>query len=61
VGTIEHEGLSFQSVELLHHSLQNRYFLPQITKIHSIAEKFGTSQWDVETDRGASTSRQSPA
>jgi len=53
LGTIEStHGLSLQSVELLHKSLQNRYFLPQITKIYSIAEKFGTSQWDVETDRG---------
>ncbi len=53
LGTIENlRGLSFQSAELLKKSLDNRYFLPQITRIYSIAERFGTSQWDVETDRG---------
>ena len=53
LGTLENtRGMDFQSVELLKQSLANRYFLPQITKIYSIAEKFGTSQWDVETDRG---------
>ncbi|BCM91495.1 hypothetical protein IAD21_03368 [Abditibacteriota bacterium] len=45
-------GLSPQNVELLKDSLDNRYFLPQITKIYTIFEKFGSSQWDVETDRG---------
>ncbi len=53
LGTLEStRGLSPRGVELLHRSLDNRYFLPQITRIYSIAEKFGTSQWDVETDRG---------
>ncbi len=53
LGTIETtRGLSPQGVELLRKSLDNRYFLPQITKIYSILERFGNSQWDVETDRG---------
>jgi len=39
--------------QLLQDSLENRYFLPKITKIHSIAEKFGSAIWKVETDRGA--------
>ncbi len=45
-------GLSEQNARLLKESLANRYFLPQITKIYTIFEKFGSSQWDVETDRG---------
>lgn len=44
--------LSEQNTRLLKDSLDNRYFLPQITKIYSIFEKFGSSQWDVDTDRG---------
>ncbi len=47
-----------QSVEatqrqLLQSSLADRYFLPKITKINSIFERFGSAIWDVETDRGA--------
>lgn len=32
--------------------LERRYFLPQITAIHAITERFGSSVWDVDTDRG---------
>ena len=32
--------------------LRSRYFLPRITAIHAVAERFGSSLWDVETDRG---------
>lgn len=32
--------------------LERRYFLPQITAIHGITERFGSSVWDVDTDRG---------
>ncbi len=53
LGTLEStRGLSPEGLALLHQSLDNRYFLPQITKIYSITEKFGTTQWEVETDRG---------
>jgi hypothetical protein len=37
---------------LLRTALENRYFLPKITHINSILERFGSSVWDVETDRG---------
>ena len=40
---------------LLREQLQRRYFLPRITQICSIAERFGSSVWDVETDRGRCT------
>jgi hypothetical protein len=32
--------------------LRNRYFLPRITAILGVSERFGSSLWDVETDRG---------
>lgn len=38
--------------QLLQLSLDNRYFLPKIVKIHSILERFGSAVWKVETDRG---------
>ena len=33
-------------------ALEKRYFLPQITGIKSIYERFGSSIWELETDRG---------
>lgn len=36
----------------LRKQLERRYFLPQITAIHGIKERFGSSVWDVDTDRG---------
>lgn len=32
--------------------LERRYFLPQVTMIHKINERFGSAIWDLETDRG---------
>lgn len=53
LGMIEKlNGLSEQNVSLIKEALTNRYFLPQIIKIYTIFERFGSSQWDVETDRG---------
>ena len=39
----------------LREQLERRYFLPQITAIHDITERFGSSVWDVDTDRGRTT------
>lgn len=36
----------------LREQLERRYFLPQITAIYGITERFGSSVWDVDTDRG---------
>jgi len=36
----------------LRDQLERRYFLPQITGIYNIIERFGSSVWDIETDRG---------
>jgi hypothetical protein len=32
--------------------LQKRYFVPIITRIHSIKEEYGVGHWIVDTDRG---------
>jgi len=40
---------------LLEGALEGRYFLPKITRIDSIIERFGSSVWIVETDRGPVT------
>lgn len=37
---------------LLQQSLNKYYFLPRITKINALKERYGTAIWDVETDRG---------
>ncbi|PQV63807.1 protein of unknown function (DUF1854) [Abditibacterium utsteinense] len=47
------QGVESAQCNLLQASLANRYFLPKITKINSIFERFGSALWDVETDRGA--------
>ncbi len=39
----------------LREELFRRYFLPRIEVIHDITERFGTTVWDIETDRGRRT------
>ena len=39
----------------LEEQLERRYFLPQVTAIYGILERFGSSVWDLETDRGRVT------
>jgi len=39
--------------ELVRAQLRRRYFLPKVTAITKIFERFGTMQWEIETDRGA--------
>jgi hypothetical protein len=41
--------------DLLREELRRRYFLPVITQIYDIAERFGSSVWDLQTDRGRCT------
>ena len=47
------QGIENAQRQLLQDSLADRYFLPKITKINSIFERFGSAIWDIETDRGA--------
>ncbi len=44
-----------ESEKVLISELQKRYFLPKITKIHSLDGEFGVTQWVVETNRGPVT------
>ena len=37
---------------LLHAQLRRRYFLPRVTAIHNVTERFGSSVWELQTDRG---------
>jgi hypothetical protein len=39
----------------LEEQLERRYFLPQVLAIHGITERFGSSVWDLQTDRGRVT------
>ncbi len=38
--------------ELVREELKIKYFTPKIRKILSLTERFGTTRWTVETDRG---------
>ena len=38
---------------LLTEELQKCYFMPRITKIHSLEGQFGVTQWEAETDSGS--------
>lgn len=44
-----------ESEKILRSELQKRYFLPKITKIHSLDGEFGVTRWSVETNRGPVT------
>lgn len=44
-----------ETLKLLHEELDRRYFIPKITKINSVKEKFDYSYWDVKTDSGSVT------
>ena len=41
--------------EWIEAQLERRYFLPQVTAIYDIIERFGSSVWDLQTDRGRVT------
>jgi len=49
------DGLDKQSRRLLQGELEKRYFLPQITVVHSVRSVRGVIHWEVETDRGPRT------
>ncbi len=56
IGLIEdlNRDVEPETAALLQEQLEMRYFLPKITKIHSIKDEFGYAYFDVDTDRGAS-------
>ncbi len=49
------DQLDAASIKTVEHELNRVYFLPQITKINHIEERFGTRTWDVETEKGQHT------
>jgi len=56
IGLIENiNELSSKYKKVLEEELQKSYFIPQITKIKNLEEKFGISEWEVETNKGAHT------
>jgi len=46
------QRLDPESRALLSEELARVYFTPRITRIYRIEEAFGSSRWEVETDRG---------
>lgn len=56
IGLIENiKHLKSKSRKALEEELQKSYFIPHITKIKNLEEKFGVSQWEVETNKGTHT------
>jgi hypothetical protein len=39
--------------QIVFEELRRTYFIPVITKVLSVKEEFGVSEWEVETDRGS--------
>ena len=53
IGMIEDiKQLNKASRKALEEELEKCYFMPKITKIHSVNGNFGVTQWKVDTDRG---------
>jgi len=53
IGMVREPGaLEAESRQALEGALGRHYFLPTITRVHSLKEEFGTMYFDVETDRG---------
>jgi hypothetical protein len=48
----EPSELSAENRKLIEEELDRRYFVPAIRRVASITERFGTVEWEVETDRG---------
>ena len=46
------EGLDDASRQLAKGELRQRYFVPEVRRIHSLKEEFGAVYFDVDTDRG---------
>jgi hypothetical protein len=46
------KGLDAESRRIVDEELERRYFIPRIEKVNSVKEEFGTTTWEVETNRG---------
>jgi hypothetical protein len=49
---IDPAGLSGENRALVHEDLARRYLIPAVHRIHTAQERFGTVDWEMETDRG---------
>ncbi|MBT7100848.1 DUF1854 domain-containing protein, partial [Candidatus Poribacteria bacterium] len=49
---LDPSDLDEESQRVIAEELDVRYFTPVITKIHSVKERFGVHEWDVDTSRG---------
>ena len=49
---VDPDALDEESLEASLYSLEQQYFLPQITAVHSLKEEFGAIYFEVDTDRG---------
>ena len=53
VGIIERlDDLSANDRRIVEEELVRRYLVPVISRVVSVSERFGTVEWEVETDRG---------
>jgi hypothetical protein len=46
------DGLDPESRRLVEEELERRYLVPVVRRVIAVRERFGTLDWDVETDRG---------
>ena len=46
------DGLDDLSRQIVAEELSRRYFLPKVQSVSFVKEEFGTSTWEVETDKG---------
>ncbi len=46
------DTLDDKSKQIVHEELERRYFLPKVTRVRFVKEEFGTSTWEVDTDKG---------
>ncbi|MBL9137912.1 MAG: DUF1854 domain-containing protein [Verrucomicrobiales bacterium] len=49
---VDPDSLPPEDGELLRDALRRRYFVPRVTRILAARERFGTVDWEFETDRG---------
>lgn len=53
LGIIKHlRSLDRRSARVVAEEIERTYFIPRIKRIYSIRSRYGTTSWDVETDRG---------
>ena len=55
IGVVREVELFGKDAALLKEELERVYFTPKITKIYAMKDKYGFSNWDVETDVGRIT------